>query len=158
MVVRLVADVDALDRDLAAGSAKCRTRSREIGTRIADLREQYRRALGADDNLRAAADRSDGLKRYIAVAEKERAQVLRDCRALVDAAVDRHGVARSISDAAGGFLFRDLPPGRYRVVALDAAGDPPRAWSYEGRVEGTGEIVLDPRRDRSAADPFADLR
>ena len=105
------------------------------------------------DNFREAAQRNDRLKAQIAAAEQERAERLSGCRRAADAIIERHTVKRTVSDSHGAFIFDSVEPGRYRVAALEAGGDRPRAWLLDCLVAGE-PLVLDPRRDRAAIDPY----
>ncbi len=158
LIVMLISDLETFDREHGRAGEECRTRVKEVGERLDQLRADLSRALNSTDNFRAAAQRNDHLKLQIQETEKERSDRIRECRGSADAILDRHAVQKTISDARGTFEFPHVAPGRYRVVATEPAADPPRTWSLECNVAGADAIILDPRRDRSPVDPYWNLR
>ncbi|HKN47654.1 MAG TPA: hypothetical protein VJ144_06760 [Candidatus Polarisedimenticolia bacterium] len=153
LIVQLLSDPEGFDREHGSAGEECRARLREATDRIAALRAQLDKALSSSDNFREAAQRNDRLKAQIAAAEQERAERLSGCRRAADAIIERHTVKRTVSDSHGAFIFDSVEPGRYRVAALEAGGDRPRAWLLDCLVDGE-PLVLDPRRDRAPIDPY----
>ncbi len=159
LIVMLLSDLEVLDREHAAVGDECRSRLKEINDRVESLQGDLARALNSSDNLRQATERSDRLKAQIAQAGKERTARLRDCRSAADTLLERHAVQKGITDGNGAFEFDGIASGRYRVYAADPSGDPPRTWLLECKVTAPSDaIVLDPRHDRSAIDPYWGLR
>jgi hypothetical protein len=153
LIVQLLSDPEGFDREHGSAGEECRARLRETLDRIATLRAQLDKALSSSDNFREAAQKNDRLKTQIAGAELERAERLSECRRAAAAIIERHTVKRTVSDAHGAFLFESVAPGHYRVAALEAGGDRPRAWLLDCLVAGE-PLVLDPRRDRAPVDPY----
>lgn len=159
LIVLLLSDLEVLDREHAAAGEECRSQLKEVTDRIESLQGDLTRAFNSADNFRQATERSDRLKAQIAQAGKERAARLRACRSASDTIMERHAVQKGIADGSGTFDFAGVAPGRYRVFASDPAGDPPRTWLLECKVAAPSDaIVLDPRHDRSAIDPYWGLR
>jgi hypothetical protein len=152
--VLLVGDLDSLDREHSRKAAECRAGLDDRRREIARLREERERALMTIDNFRESVTAGDRLKERIHAAEKRLLEAEAGCRAEAEAVFDRHAVARTVSDTAARFVFSGVPPGRYRVVALDGRSEPPRAWSMECAVEAGETRVVDPRADLSPIDPF----
>ncbi len=159
LVVLLLSDLEGLDREHSATGEQCRTGLKELDERLASLQEDLTRSLNSTDNFRQATERSDRLKSRIAQTGQERSERLRDCRTSAETIFARHAAQKGISDSRGAFEFDGVAPGRYRVFASDPAGPSPRAWLLECVVTAPGDaIVLDPRHDRSAIDPYWGLR
>ncbi|HEU4403166.1 MAG TPA: hypothetical protein VFT43_13790 [Candidatus Polarisedimenticolia bacterium] len=158
LIVLLLSNLEALDREHAAAGEECRTRIDAERAHVEALQADLLGALNSSDNFREATARSDRLRSQMEAAEKERLDHLTQCRRKAEAIFQRHTVARTISDDAGRFEFLGVQPGRYRVLATEVEGVAPRAWSLECRVEGPGTKVLDPRTDRSPVDPYWGLR
>jgi hypothetical protein len=158
LIVLLVSDLEALDREHEQTGSECRARLDRVDQTIADLRERLNRALNAHDNFREAATSNDRLNRDLERTQRDRDDLLRGCWKQADALFQKYARQRTISDAAGRFEFTGVPQGRYRVVATAATGNPPAAWSMECRVGAGGTLVLDPRVDRSSRDPYWGLR
>jgi hypothetical protein len=152
--VLLVADLETLDREHSRHSAECRAGLDDRLREIAGLRQERERALMTIDNFRESVTAGNRLKERIAAAEARLAEAEAGCRAAAEALYDRHAVARTVSDTAARFEFAGVPPGRYRVVALDGRSEPPRAWSMDCAVEAGERRVVDPGVDRSLVDPF----
>jgi hypothetical protein len=157
LVVLLVGRLDGLDAEHALLGTTCGGQARAARERAASLRAEADRALTQVDNYRQAMNRHDRLDREAAEAEREGRDLLHTCRERAMALFESHALMKTISDVAGRFEFRDVPPGRYRVVAAETAGDRPRSWSLECPVSGPGQRVLDPRTDASRVPPFWDL-
>lgn len=153
LIVLLVSDLEAMDREHARAGAGCAEHLAEIGARIASLREEVRRALNSSDNFREATTHSDRAKRELKGAEAERRNALSGCRQTAEGIFQRYTVERTISDGGGRYEFLDIPPGRYRVIATRTA-EPTLAWSLDCAIEGGETIVLDPAVHRSPVEPF----
>lgn len=160
VIVRLLADVGALDAEHARAGEACHAAVDPLNARIEQLRADSSKALNSSDNFRTAATASDALKKQTRAAEAERAAAIEDCRASAEAVFENHVAQRTIADGQGRFEFATVAPGAYRIVATEAAvgGSAPRTWSFDGRVEGSGAITLDPRASRSPVDPYWGLR
>jgi hypothetical protein len=157
LIVLLVADLQAVDREKAGAEAACRARLDDATRTLERVKAEKERALNSSDNFREAATRSDRLKTDLESAQKERLARLAECRRSALAIYENHAAARSIADGRGTFVFEHVAPGRYRAVAAEPA-DGPHVWSLECEVTGPGDVVLDPRRDRTPADPYWGLR
>ncbi len=157
LIVFLLADLAALDRDHARAGEECRADLGEVDARLQRLRAEFERSLNSSDNFREATRRKDAVRSEIQKVEQERREVALRCRRAADAIFHRHAVQKTISDEAGRFAFTGVVPGRYRVVASETGGDRPRCWALDCAVEGPGTRVLDPGPDRSAFRPYWDL-
>jgi len=149
VLVLLVKENGDLDSEHRKAGAECRARldrkDRDLGT----LRAEADRALTSSDNFREASGRSDQAKTRLATGQRERRDLIQECRARAQAVFEVAVTGRAISDASGRFEFQGVVPGRYRVVAFETTGDVPRSWSFSFQVEGNGPRVLDPSADRS---------
>jgi len=149
VLVLLVKENGDLDSEHRKAGAECRARldrkDRDVGT----LRAEADRALSSSDNFREASGRSDQAKTRLATGQRERRDLIQECRARAQAVFEVAVTGRAISDASGRFEFQGVVPGRYRVVAFETTGDVPRSWSFSFQVEGNGPRVLDPSADRS---------
>ena len=157
LIVLLASDLEAMDRDHARAGAECAARLAGIDARISSLGEDARRALNSSDNFREAATRSDHVKQELSAAQTERREALSDCRGTAEKIFQRHAVERTISNDQGSYEFLDIPPGRYRVIAIRTAA-PSLAWSLDCAIEGEGMTVLDPAVHRSPVQPFWGLK
>lgn len=152
--VLLVGDLETVDREHAGAAERCRVQLGALRAEADRLKSEGEKALKTIDNFRESVSRGDRLKQEIAGLE---ARILREeagCRAQAEALFDAHAVARTVTDSAARFEFPRVPPGRYRVVALDGRSDPPRAWSMECSPAAGEDRVVDPRADRSPVDPY----
>jgi hypothetical protein len=156
LVVFLLDDLGALDRDHARAGEECRAGLRQVDVRLERLNADLDKALNSSDNFREASQRRDAVRSEIQKAEQERRDVVLRCRRAADAILHRHAVQKAISDESGRFAFAGVAPGRYRVVAAETGGDRPRSWTLDCAVEGPGIRVLD-SGDRSAFRPYWDL-
>jgi len=149
VLVLLVKESGDLESEHRKAGAECRARldrkDRDLGT----LRAEADRALSSSDNFREASGRSDQAKTRLATGQRERRDLIQECRARAQAVFEVAVTGRAISDASGRFEFQGVVPGRYRVVAFETTGDVPRSWSFSFQVEGNGPRVLDPSADRS---------
>ena len=157
LIVLLVSDLDAMDQEHARAGEECTERLAGIASRITSLGDDVRRALNSNDNFREAATRSDRAKDELTAAERERRDALRDCRGTAEGIFQQHTVERTISNDRGSYEFLDIPPGRYRVIAIRTA-EPSFAWSLDCAVEGGETTVLDPAVHRSTVQPFWGLK
>ena len=153
LIVLLASDLEGMDRDHARAGEECAARIAGIDARIASLEDDERRSLNSSDNFREAATRSDRAKEALTMAKMERREALRDCRETAEGIFQRHTVERTISNDRGSYEFLDIPPGRYRVIAVRTA-EPPLAWSLDCAIEGGETAVLDPAMHRSPVQPF----
>ncbi len=158
LVVLLLADLEALDREHAAAGDACRARVATDRARTDRLQVEMDGAFHSSDNFREAAGRYDRLKQQVETASREGEEHVADCRKRADAILQKHAAKRAVSDASGSFEFPGVPPGRYRVVALAGEETGPRHWSMEFVVAGSETKVLDTIRDRSPFLPRWDLR
>jgi hypothetical protein len=154
LVVLLVPRLETLEAEHALLGASCRERARAAEERALGLLKEADWAMATIDNYREAMTRHDRLRREAAGAERERLDLLRTCRDQALALFERRALRRTISDADGRFDFEDVPPGAYRAIAAETAGERPRAWVLECPVTGPGPRVLDPRADASTLDLF----
>jgi hypothetical protein len=149
VLVLLVGESAALDALHRKAGAECRARLDRKDHDIESLRAEVNRALNSSDNFREAAGRSDEVKNRLATGQRERQDLVRECRSRAQAVFEPSVVQRALSDGNGRFDFHGIAPGRYRVVAFETSGDSPRAWSFVFDL-GDGETrVLDPSTDRS---------
>ena len=144
ILVFLVGDLDRLDVEHARAGEACRAQLTADDARLAELEKAANQALNSSTNFATATHRYDQARSDLAVARKERAAHLQECRAKADALMSKFAVARTISEASGRFEFQRVAPGRYRVVAGDPAPAAARSWSLPCAVTGTEAIVLDP--------------
>ena len=158
LLVLLVPQSETLLADHRRAGQECRTRVADKDREIDGLRSALQRALNSSDNFREAATRNDETRTRLKAAERERQQVVRECRGKAQDILERAAVQRALSDGSGRFEFGNVGPGRYDVVALEPAGDKPRAWSFECRIEGTEPRVLDPSADRAGFEADWGLR
>ena len=138
-----------LDSEHRKAGAECRARLDRKDRDLGALRAEADRALNSSDNFREASGRSDQAKTRLAAGQRERRDLIQECRARAQAVFEESVTGRAISDGSGRFEFQGVAPGRYRVVAFETTGDAPRSWSFSFQVEGTGPRVLDPNADRS---------
>jgi hypothetical protein len=156
LIVLLVSDLEALDAQHAGAGATCTSHIAEIDARLERMRSDKESALQSSDNFREATARDDRLKAEISSLEAVRGKRVAECQRSAGEIFQQHAVRRAISDDAGRFEFRDVPPGRYRVVATEVGSA--RAWSLECVVGDEASIILDPRRDASDIDPYWGIR
>jgi hypothetical protein len=149
VLVLLVRDGTALDAEHRKAGEDCAARVAGKDRELDDLRADVTRALNSSDNFREAAGRNDQAKARVATAQRERQDLVRECRARAQQVFEGSVEKRAISDGGGRFEFRGVAPGHYRVVAFEATGDQPRAWSFSFVIEGSAARVLDPAKDRS---------
>ena len=158
LLVLLVSDVQTLDAERDRTGSECRADVAAASETENRLKSEYDRVLNSNESFRDATSHSDRLKSDMAAAARARVRRIEECRRLAEEIYQRHAIQRAISDDLGRFEFREVPPGRHRVVATEPAGDHPRAWSLECSVTAGGTMVLDPRRDASPGDPFWGLK
>ena len=148
VLVLLVRDGTALDAEHRKTGEECAARLARKDSELGDLRADAVSALNSSDNFREAASRSDQAKARLASAQRERQDLVRECRARAQQVFEGSVAQRAISDGSGRFEFRGVAPGPYRVVAFEATGAE-RAWSFSFVVDGSGARILDPAKDRS---------
>ncbi len=115
-------------------------------------------SLTSRKNFPGAAKGNDGTKTRLKAAERERQQVVQECRGRAQEIFERAAVQRTLSDRSGRFEFAGVEAGRYAIVALEPSGDKPRSWSFDCRIEGTESRVLDPSVDRAGFEADWGLR
>lgn len=158
LVVRLIGDLEHLDADHKTLGDECRGELARIEAKVAEAEAAARHALNSSENFREAAARSDRAKADLARARSERDDTLEGCRRRADALFDRYAAARTLSDAAGRFAFRQVAPGRYRVVAVLHGPGASRAWCLPADLASGQDLVLDPRTLSPGPDPYWGLR
>ena len=149
VLVLLVGESAVLDAGHRKAGEECRARLEQKDGDIESLRAESNRALNSSDNFREAASRNDQMKNRLARMQRERQELIRDCRSRAQEVFEPKVVQRALSDGSGRFDFQGVAPGRYRVVAFETAGDSPRSWSFAFEIAGDGTRVLDPIADRS---------
>ncbi len=149
VLVLLVQDDKNLDEEHRKTGEACRARLDQKDRDLEALRAEVNRALNSSDNFREASGRNDDAKTRLIRGQRERRDLLQECRVRAQAIFQGSGVQRAISDGSGRFEFQGVGPGRYRVVAFETTGDAPRSWSFAFVFEGRGTRVLDPDADRS---------
>jgi hypothetical protein len=158
VLVLLVGESGALDGEHRKAGAECRARVERKDRDIEASRKEANRALNSSDNFRDAASRNDQAKSQLAREQRERQDLIRDCRSRAQAVFEPSVVGRAISDGSGRFEFEKVAPGRYRVVAFETTGDAPRTWSFSCDVGAVVARVLDPITDRSPVPADWDLK
>ncbi len=158
VLVLLLRDDEALDRSHRQGGEECRGRLQQKDREMETRSREAGRALNSSDNFREAASRNDHAKDDLARAQRERQQLLKDCRARALQIFEPYTTQRAISDGSGRFEFRDVGAGKYRAVALEASGDRPRSWSFSFAIDAGGGRVLDAASDRTPIAADWDLR
>jgi len=158
LLVLLVRESEVLLTDHRRAGEECTTRVRDKDREIEALRSDLDRALSSTDNFRQAATRNDQIKTRQKAAERERQQLVQQCRARALEIFERAAVQRAISDGSGRFEFQGVVPARYRVVALEAGGERPRSWSFDFLIAGGESKVLDPAADHAAVEADWGLR
>ncbi len=149
VLVLLVKESSVLESEHRKLGADCRARLDQKDRDLGILRGEADRALNSSDNFREASGRSDQARTRLATGQRERRDLIQECRARAQAVFEEAVTGRAISDASGRFEVQGVVPGRYRVVAFESAGDVPRSWSFSFLVEGSAPRVLDPIADRS---------
>ncbi len=149
VLVLLVKESSGLDSEHRKLGAECRARLDQKDRDLLALRAEADRALNSSDNFREASGRSDQARTRLATGQRERRDLIQECRARAQAVFEEAVTGRAISDASGRFEFQRVVPGRYRVVAFETTGDVPRSWSFSFLVEGNAPHALDPTADRS---------
>lgn len=149
VLVLLVRDGGGLEAEHERAGLECRGYLDRKDRDIEAARAEVVRALNSSDNFREAASRSDQAKARLAKAERERRQLIQECRARALAIFETAVAGRAISDGSGRFEFQGVGPGLYRVVAFETTGDGARSWSFSLPTDGDGRRVLDPVADRS---------
>ena len=149
VLVLLVGESGALDAEHRKAGEECRAGLEQKDRDIDSLRAESNRALNSSDNFREAASRNDQMKSRLARAQRERQDLIRDCRLRAQEVFEPKVVQRALSDGSGRFDFQGVAPGRYHVVAFETVGETPRSWSFVFDLEGDGTRVLDPIADRS---------
>lgn len=157
-LVLLVAGLPDLDLQHAELGAECRPPIAAGAAEVERLKKEAGQALNSSDNFRQAAEAKDRARAAAAKAEREQRDRVTTCRARAEDLFQRHAAARGFSDSAGKFRFDGVPPGAYRVIVLDPAGDLAIAAALECRVDPPGPVTLDPGAHKSAMQPFWDLR
>jgi hypothetical protein len=150
VLVLLVKEDSALDSEHRNLGIECRARLDQKDRDLGTLRAEADHALNSSDNFREASGRNDRARTRLATGQRERRDLIRECRTRAQAVFEGAVTGRAISDASGRFEFQGVVPGRYRVVAFETTGDAPRSWSFSFLVEGSAPRVLDPIADRSA--------
>jgi len=149
VLVLLVKENSGLDSEHRKLGAECRARLDQKDRDLLALRAEADRALNSSDNFREASGRSDQARTRLATGQRERRELIQECRVRAQAVFEEAVAGRAISDASGRFEFQRVVPGRYRVVAFETTGDVPRSWSFSFLVEGNAPRALDPTADRS---------
>jgi hypothetical protein len=157
MIVFLVSEPEALDREHGKAGEECRGQVNDRRERVIALRGELDRALNSSSNFRVAAQRNDRLKAQVEAAERDLRERLGACRRRAVAMVLERAVRRTAPDGSGRFEFNGVAPGRYRVIAVDPGGAAPVSWSFECSVAGSETKEIDPRSDRSPVDLYWDL-
>ena len=147
VLVLMVDESAALEEAHKSAGEECRKQLIEKDKQLEATQAEVNRALNSSDNFREAAHRNDQLKARLAAEKRERADLIRDCRARALKVFEGSVAQRAVSDGSGRFEFEGVAPGRYQVVAFEAAGDNPRSWCFAFVVEGGGSRVLDPLTD-----------
>lgn len=145
ILVFLVGDLERLDAEHARAGEACKAELAADDAHLAELQHAVDQALNSSTNFSTATHRYDQARADLAAARKERVAHLQECRARADALMSKYAVGRTISEAGGRFEFQRVAPGRYRVVAGDAAPAVARSWSIPCEMTGGESIVLDPR-------------
>lgn len=154
MIVYLVSDPEAFDQEHGRAGEECRGQVGDRRERVSALRAELNRSLSSSDNFRDAARRHDGLRAQLEEAEQDLLGRLGACRRRAVAIVMERAVRRTAPDGSGGFEFRGVPPGRYRVIAMDPSGASSRSFSFECGVAGSGTKEINPRADRTQVDLY----
>lgn len=154
LIVLLLGDLDALGEEHGRVGKECMEALEVAQQEIEAKRDDYRRQMNSSDNFREATKRNDMARKALKEAEQAHRERVDDCRRASDEVFQRYAVQRVISDTAGRFEFVDVPPGEFRVVAAEIGGKTPRAWALDCPIKGNAPIVLDPRTDRSAMQPY----
>jgi len=149
VLVLLVKESSVLDSEHRKLGAECRERLDQKDRDLATLRAEADRALNSSNNFREASARSDQAKTRLATGQRERRDLIQECRVRAQAVFEVAVTGRAISDANGRFEFQGVVAGRYRVVAFETTGDAPRSWSFTLQVEDSAPRVLDPIADQS---------
>jgi hypothetical protein len=157
LAVLFVPDPAATDAAHRTLGEPCRAALAEIDKRLEGLNDELQASLNSSSNFKEAAQKNDRAKAALATAKQERADRLAACRGQAEAYFSGRAVARTVSDAAGRFEISGLPPGRYRVVAMERTAAGARGWSMSADVPGAADLLL----EGSAADgpdPYWNLR
>src|SRR2546425_2936208 len=148
LLVLLVRESNALLADHHRAGEECRARVADKDREIEGLRSDLDRALNSSDNFREAATRSDRTRARLKTAERERQQLVQECRGRAQEILERAAVQRALSNGSGRFEFAGVGPGHYGVVALESAGERPRTGAFDCPIAGAGIQVLHPALDR----------
>lgn len=156
--VLLVSDLGEIDREYAQLVKECEASVAELDELFAKQQEDYRRALNSSDNFREAANASDEVKSEMRATERLRKETVDNCRRSADAIYQRKVVRETISNQNARYEFRDVPPGHYRIYALDASAEHPFAWILDCAIVDDGTIDVDSVHDRVAENIYLTIR
>lgn len=148
--VRLVSDANAGVASLLSERAECASRLAEMQREVDGLTQKMNKALRIERGS-AAFQAYDDAKRERNAKAREIDATDNECHGRIEASVEAHTVARTLSDGEGRYSLDRLSPGSYLLYVVLTEEDGRDEWALQVELKPGEAKNLDPTPDNLAA-------